>query len=351
MGRGAMIPLKWVQRISAPGTGRAYYYFRKPGLKRVLLPGAPGTEEFMSAYQSAMGGERAEIGAKRTKAGSVSAMVAAFYNSQAFHELAPSTKKTYRGIAERFRIAAGSLSVGGITPQDVRRWRDNRKDQPGAAVNFLKVLRAMLDVAVELEMRADNPCLGIKIKAPREERGKYKIGFREWGEAQIKQFEKYHAIGTRARLAFGLLLYTGQRRSDVIRMGRQHERNGFLFVKQEKTGTELLIPILQELRQIIDATVTGNLTYLLTQNDEPFTAAGFGNWFREICEEAGISGFSAHGLRKACCRRLANAGCSARQIMAVSGHRTSKEVDLYTSGADQKLLAEAAMEKIRGGTK
>ena len=342
-----MIPLKWVQRLFNKKTGKAYYYFRRPGSESVRLPGIPGSNEFMAAYAAALGSDQSAIGASRTKAGSVTAMVVAFYSSQAFHSLAPSTKKTYRGIAERFRSAAGDLSVSGITQQDIRRWRDNRAYKPGAATNFLKVLRLMLEKGVELGFRSDNPCIGIRIKVSR----KGNEGFREWGEVEIAKFEARHPIGTRERLAFGLLLYTGQRRGDVIRMGRQHERNGLLFVKQQKTGAELLIPILQQLRNIIDNTVTGNLTYLLTQHGEPFTAAGFGNWFREICQQAGIFGFPAHGLRKAACRRLANAGATAHQIMSISGHKTLKEVERYTRGADQKLLAVTAMQKLGGGTK
>jgi integrase len=303
----------------------------------------------MRAYAAAMSGEALEIGAKKTLPGSISALTVAFYNSQAFHSLAASTKKTYRDIAERFRSDNGDRSVSGLTPAKIREMVNNRKNKPGAAVNFLKVLRLMMEMAVEQGLRPDNPCYGIKIKKSREEKGKYKIGFREWGEAEIEKFEAKHAIGTRARLAFALLLYTGQRRSDVIRMGRQHEKNGMLTVKQQKTGVELSIPIDSELRKIIDATTTGNMTYLLTQYDQPFTAPGFTNWFREVCEEARIFGFSPHGLRKSACRRLANAGCSAHEIMAISGHQTLKEVEQYTRGFDQKRLADSAMRKVKGG--
>jgi integrase len=207
--------------------------------------------------------------------------------------------------------------------------------------------RAIMAMAVELGHRQDNPCDGVRIKSPRVG----SLGHREWGEGEITSFEEVHAIGTRARLAFALLLNTGQRRSDVIRMGRQHERGDRLHVVQQKTGRELWIPILPELREIIDATTSDHLAYIVTQNGEPFTAAGFGNWFREMCDEARLSGFSAHGLRKSACRRLANAGCTAREIMSISGHQTLKEVERYTRGFDQELSAVAAIRKITAGRK
>jgi integrase len=348
MGHGAMIRLAWVQRWTDKRTGGRYFYFRKPGMKRVRLPNAPGSAEFMAAYQAALQGERHEIASKRTKPGSISAVTTAYFNSISFHSLAPSTKKAYRGIAERFRQEHGDKSAATLTAVDVRRMVNNRANKPGAARNFLKVLRAIMASAVELGTRDDNPCDGIKIKAPRVA-GE---GFREWTEDHIRQFEARHAVGTRARLAFALVLHTAQRgRSDVTRMGRQHERDGVLFVKQQKTGARLRIPIGAELRKILDATPNNNLTYITTDQGKPFTPAGFGNWFREVCDEAGLRGYSAHGLRKSQCRRLADAGASAHEIMAISGHKTLKEVERYTRGADQERLAVTAMQKVESGRK
>jgi integrase len=172
-------------------------------------------------------------------------------------------------------------------------------------------------------------------------------GFRTWGEEEIAGFRRHHAKGTRARFAFELLLNTVQRRNDVIRMGPQHIRDGFLHVQQSKTGARLRLPIMPELQAALVANPTRHLTFLTTGNGKPFTSAGFGNWFRDVCNEAGLQGFSAHGLRKAGCRRLAEAGCTAHEIMAWSGHRTLSEIELYTRAADQVAMARAAMAKMR----
>ena len=88
--------------------------------------------------------------------------------------------------------------------------------------------------------------------------------------------------------------------------------------------------------------------FLMTGQGKPFTAAGFTNWFRDAVSAAGLPvGLSAHGLRKAACRRLAEAGCSAPQIMAVSGHKTLAEAQRYIEAANRKTLAEEGMEKVR----
>jgi integrase len=138
------------------------------------------------------------------------------------------------------------------------------------------------------------------------------------------------------RLAFGLLLYTGQRRGDVIRMGRQHVRGGVLTTRQAKTGVAVAIPIHPELQAILDASKAGHLTFLTTAAGKPFTGGSFTNWFGASCRDAGLPlGLSAHGLRKAMCWRLAEAGCSTSQIAAISGHATLREVARCTKAADQ----------------
>ena len=169
-------------------------------------------------------------------------------------------------------------------------------------------------------------------------------GIHTWTEGEIEQFERHHPAGTRARLALALLLCTAQRTGDVVRMGRQHIRDGAIAVRQNKTGATLLIPIAEQLRKELPATT---LTFLVTEWGKPFTPGGFGNWFRQRCREAGLPHCSAHGLRKAACRRLAEAGCSAHEIAAISGHASLREVERYTKAADQIRLARRVMKRER----
>jgi integrase len=149
-----------------------------------------------------------------------------------------------------------------------------------------------------------------------------------------------------------LMLYTGCRKSDVVLLGRQDiKRGGFLTYTQQKNRKRkpvtLTIPVHPELRRVIEATPTiGMKTFLVTHFGKPFTANGFGNWMRDRCNEAGLPECSSHGLRKAIARRLAEAGMSPHQIMAITGHSTLKEVERYTRAASQKHLAEMAMRGL-----
>jgi integrase len=156
-------------------------------------------------------------------------------------------------------------------------------------------------------------------------------------------------VGSRARLALALLLYTGQRRSDVVRMGRQHVRDGLLHVRQQKTAVELVIPVHSDLAELV-AGATDRLTFLVNDWGRPFTVGSFSNWFRAQCDMANLRHCSAHGLRKAAARRLAEAGCTEHEIAAITGHASLREVARYTRAADQRRLADAAMRKAKART-
>ncbi|CAH1658845.1 hypothetical protein CHELA1G11_12845 [Hyphomicrobiales bacterium] len=178
-------------------------------------------------------------------------------------------------------------------------------------------------------------------------------GFHSWSLEEVEAFEKRHPVGTKARLALALLLYTAQRRSDVVLFGKQHVQDGWLVFTQVKNRVRapvrLEIPIVAPLQSIIDASPVGDLTFLVTEFNRGFTANGFGNWFRDRCDEAGLPQCSAHGLRKASASRLAELGCTEEEIKAITGHRTSKEVARYTRAARQKVLVASAMAKMVKG--
>jgi integrase len=172
-------------------------------------------------------------------------------------------------------------------------------------------------------------------------------GFRVWTEIDIAAFEAKHPIGNQARLALALALYTGQRRGDIITLGRQHIANGILSFRQSKTGAQVDIPVLPELRQILDVTPSNHLTFLVTDRGSPFTAASFGNWFRRMCTDAGLPrGLAAHGLRKAAATRFANHGATSHELMAWFGWKTLSEAERYTRAADRKVLARGVAEKL-----
>lgn len=321
--------------------GRLRHYFRRPGV-RVALPGLPGAAEFMAAYQAALAGNPERSVSKRMVPGSFAALAVAYYQSAEYRQLAAVTKATYRNIVEKFRQANGEHPVSAMRHEHVRRLVAARADKPAAANALLKMLRILMQFAVAEGMRRDDPTAGVKrIRSTSE-------GFTTWSETDIAAFEARWPAGTRERLAMTLLLYTGQRRSDVIRMGRQHVRGNAIHVRQQKTGERLALPIHPALRTVLDASQADHLTFLTTRDGKPFTSAGFGNWFADTVAAAGLKGLAAHGLRKASARRMAEAGCTTHQIAAVTGHRTLREVERYTRAANQEIQAEAAMAKMPG---
>jgi len=281
------------------------------------------------------------IGAERTKPGSINALIVSYY-TLIFPLLKPSTQRMRRNILERFRRNHGDKPVTRLEHAHVAAFIAAKANTPEAANNLLKVLRHLLDHAVTIRMVAANAALGVK---------KFKTtgdGFHTWSEEEVAQFKAHHPVDSTARLALALLL-TGQRRSDVIRMGWQHIMDGAIAVKQEKTGARLLIPLdidpsLPEALLLVPKT---NLTFLVNKFGAPFTAAGFGNWFREKCDEASLPQCSAHGLRKLVATRLSNIGCSEDEIKAITGHKSSSEVAKYTKARDQKRLAESAAGKLK----
>ena len=222
--------------------------------------------------------------------------------------------------------------------------RDRKLAKPEAANSRIKAIRQVFRWGVAKGHAPFNSAREVAYFRSGSE------GFHTWTVEEVQQFEARHPLGTKARLAFALLLYTGQRRSDVIRFGKQHTRGGKLTFTQYKGRSRkphrLTLPILPVLQQTIDATPCGDLTLLVNDWHRPFTDGSFGNKFRDWCDQANLLHCLAHGLRKAGATVAANNGATARQLMAIFGWDTIKQAEQYTRKADQKQLAEAAMHLL-----
>jgi integrase len=317
--------------------------FRRRGVS-VYLAGIPWSEDFMRQYAAALEREgiyRTQVGASmRTLPGSFSALCVSYYGSPEFRSLAAITQRVRRNMLERFRAEHGHRPLKDLQRAHIRSIIGAKANTPEAANNLLKTLRVLLNYAVEIGMIASNPALRVKTYRSRNNEG-----YHAWNEDEIAQFEATHPIGSKPRLALALALYTGQRRGDIVRMGWQNVKGDRISVRQQKTGAALAIRIHPELARALAAAPKDNLTFLMTEHGAAFTAAGFGNWFRDRCNEASLRQCSIHGLRKAACRRLAEAGCSANEIAAISGHTSLREVARYTAAASQVHLADQALER------
>lgn len=330
--------MRYVQAY-ADRHGRQRYYYRRPGFPRVALTGEPGSSEFALAYEAAKSKAPRRIGEDRVAYGTFSWLIVQYYDSAAYGVLKDITKRTYRNVLERFRQTFGDDPVRSMTAPRLDALLEATDKN---LVTVRKVLRLILKLAVRRELIKVNPMDGLRL------RRKAGQGFRAWAEADIAQYLARWPTGARERLALALLLYTAQRRSDVVTMGRQHVKAGKIRVVQSKGGAHLWIPLHPALAAEIEAAPKDQLTFLQTQYGKPFSAAGFGNWFGERAEMAGCpEGCTAHGLRKAGSRRLAEAGCTPHQIMAITGHKNLSEVTLYTASVDQERLADEAIERTK----
>lgn len=321
--------------------GKIRRYFRR-GSYRVALQYETGSPEFIDAYAAALAGAKNKklcVGPK-PKSGSLNALIAAYYDSEHWRELKASSQAPRRRILEHLREKHGEKPVALLPKSWIKKQMAEMAETPAQANRWLQLLRQLLDFAIDEELIGSNPARLVK-------KFREGPGHEPWPEEEISKFENRWPTGTKERLAFDLFLYTGQRIGDVAAMMRIHIRDGAIRVVQEKTGAELWVPIHPQLSESLAAVPSSGLALLQRETGQPYTKGGLDNWFRRKRETAGISaGLSAHGLRKAAGRRLAEAGATAHEIMAILGHRSLREVQRYTADADQKRNAIAAMKKV-----
>jgi integrase len=328
--------------------GNLRTYFRRKGQPKVRLTEAPGTAAFEAEYQRAFRGFSQSPSATRAAAaqGTLRWLCEQYYASAKFRSLAESTRKVRRGIFDEICARYGNFPFSEMEARHVAKLRDEKADFPEAANNRVKVLRQLFAWACLPEYRhaEKNPARDVT-KLPSAN----PHGIPAWTEADAVYYEARHPIGTKARLAFDLLIYTGVRRSDLVKLGPQMERDGKLLFSETKGSSRIVkmheLPILPPLRRSIDATKKqiGHLVYLATAYGKPHSVKGFGNWFKDRCREAGIEDLSAHGLRKLAAQRCAEAGATEHQLMALFGWANPQQAAVYTKKANRaKLEASAA---------
>lgn len=315
--------------------GGRYVYFRRGNEKMVRLPGMPGSREFMKVYEACLKGEAPEAAENRLDPRSFGALVRSYYASTAFHNLTPASQTNYRRALDKIVAEKGQAAVADLRPKHIYKLMDDRRETPGASYKMLSVLKVVLSFAVERGWRDDNPASTIR-------KPKYKEQpFETWSDSDIAAFENRWPVGTVQHLAMALMLYLGQRRSDVIRLSWSDMSDGYFCLTQQKTNIQLFIPVHPNLQECLDTVEADRPYFLLTQYGNPFaTTNSFYGWFARACRQAGLpEGLSPHGLRKAAARRLAEAGASELEIRAVTGHASSKQLTVYVEKADRRKLA------------
>lgn len=350
-------------RVKLPGLirdvdryGKVRYYV-KPArtLKKVRLLSEYGSPEFMAEYSAAIAPEAiaAAIPAAspaRPSPGSFRVMVAAYCESATFKALDFNTQDWRKSSLDRICEKHGDKPVLMINAKVVRALRDELRDTPSMANKRTAALRALFRWAIEEDYSiggepiVSNPARDIpKLKSVSD-------GWHTWTDEDVAAFEAAHPLGSMARLAFALMLYTGARREDAVRFGPAHIKNGRLRYRQAKNEhrqiTDIDIPVHPTLARTIAASPTGIRTFLLNENGLPMIPNRLSKRMRIWCDAAGLPDCSSHGLRKATAARLAEAGATPHEIMAVTGHRSLEEVERYTKAARAKNLATTAIGRL-----
>ncbi|MDR2858401.1 MAG: tyrosine-type recombinase/integrase [Novosphingobium sp.] len=273
--------------------------------------------------------------------GTFHALIESYYRSKRWAGMKASSQTMRRNALERFRAKHGAKRVAHLEARHIDKWMSEIIDTPHAANDLRKMLRLLMKHAILLGWRRDNPCDAVEAIQTEGD------GYHCWTEAEIAQYEATWEVGTRERLAMALLLYTGLRRSDMVLVGRQHRQSDRLVLRHAKNRSDTVIKILPPLAAALDAmTDEKHLTYLVTRTGKGFTAAGFGNWFRERCNDAGLPHCSAHGLRKAMARRLAETGATTMQGRAVTGHKSDAMFIHYAAKANREAMADEALDRL-----
>jgi integrase len=321
--------------------GKAVWYVRIGKGPRIRIRAEFGTPEFDAEYQAAVSKTpRPKKGAPAT--GTLAWLVARYREVGAWNNLSLATRKQRENIFKHVIETAGDKPFASITAATIMAGCERRSKTPAQARHFLDAMRGLFRWANRSGLVKANPTIGVENPQPKKGQG-----FIPWTEDDIAAYERRWPIGTRQRVWLDVLAYTGLRRGDAVRIGKQHVRDGVATLRTEKSQGEVTVtlPILPVLAETLAAGPCGDLTFIAGDRGRPLTKESFGNLFRKACHKAGVPG-SAHGVRKIAATRAANAGATVAQLEAIFGWSGGRMASLYTRSADRKRLALEAMAKL-----
>ncbi|MDP3940645.1 MAG: tyrosine-type recombinase/integrase [Deltaproteobacteria bacterium] len=321
--------------------GATTYYFRRGKARRIRLP-VLGSGDFDEAYQAALSGVSATTRKPKIGVNSLEWLIAQYRQSAAYATLATATRRQRDNIFLHIIERSGRASYRAVTATVVDQGANDRKATPAQARNFLDALRGLFRWAKASELVEIDPTESVK--NPKRCKGP---GFKVWTDADVAAYECRWAAGTKERVWLHVLLYTGLRRGDAVRIGRQHVKDGIATIRQEKTGTEVNIPMPAELEATLSTGPTGDLAWICGTRGEPLKKESFGNVFKRACVAAGLTDKSAHGVRKNRATTAAEAGLSVAELESLFGWQGGTMASHYTRSANRKRLAVQGAEKIR----
>jgi integrase len=262
-------------------------------------------------------------------------------------KLAVSTQYTYRRNLDIARKAWGALSAKGLRPVHVRALMETLANMPGKANAFLGAMRAFSAWALVHGHIETSLIEGVK-SFDRSDKG-----HKPWTPGQIRA--AHEKLTGMVRRGVMLALYTGQRGSDVVRLGPTdidtgHAGDGFRL-RQKKTGSEPWCPILPELAAEIATWEKRPGPFVIQPNGKPLSWKHFWKFFdaaRANIPE--LTGTTLHGLRANAVINLRQLGLSAGQISDAIG-MSLQMVERYCRFADRKAGGQAVLLKLQERSK
>jgi integrase len=318
--------------------GKTVWYVRVGKGPRVRIHGEFGSPEFGTEYQAAITGAARPQQVKGEAFGSLGWLIARYRETTAWVALSAATRRQRENIFLHVIETAGDKPFAKITPEIIVAGRERRASTPAQARNFLDAMRGLFRWATEAKLVKHDPTLGVR-NPPR----KASDGFIPWTEEHVAKYQQRWPIGTRQRVWLDVLLYSGLRRGDAVRYGRQHVQNGVGRIKTEKSGFTVtaVVPVLPILAETLATGPCGDLTFIVGERGQPLTKESFGNAFREACRAVGVPG-SAHGVRKIAATTAANNGATTSQLKALFAWTSDAMPTLYTRAADRERLGREA---------
>jgi enterobacteria phage integrase len=322
-------------------TGRARFYFRHRG-KRWPLPGLPGSAEFVARYDELLRQCLVIDQASRIAFGpcTVGFVIEKYLGSTDYTSKARGTQRHYRVALDRLKEICGRALIADLQERHIRqiRPRFTATSKADLAVMLLRMLWVFAKEVLAMDL-GPNPAGEI--------RKLHRQGWKHepWPESVIEQFAAEARPRPNAQLALMLLLYTGQRASDVVRMRWDQFDGRGIQVRQLKTGTPLWVPCHSRLKEALERAERKSDFILTTRYGKGYSAHGLCGMIAAATAQIGAKECSTHGLRCNAATALAEAGCSVPEIMSITGHRTFKEAQRYADHAQQKKLGQQAIAK------
>lgn len=263
-----------------------------------------------------------------------------------FQALAQESRRAYEQWLRAIEARYDHIPVAGMTRRVVVEFLD-LIPTPASRKIAAAVLRGMLAHARYLGLVAVNEADNLRLVGPRK-RQVY------WSYADGRAFLAACDAAPQGRVVrefWTLLLYTGQRPGDALRMTWAAYDGLTLRFRQQKTGRLMDMPLHRNLKAMLDDMPRRALTIIAHGDGRPLTYDQARVRFVAVRDAAGLGHLQLRDLRRTAVVRLAEAGCTVPEIASITGHAveaTQQIMDVYFVRTPETASAAVAKWERKG---